>query len=134
MIRQQTLMLGLGGTGAPLCPDLERELKNALEARSSQPLPAQWTNGAGEVPSWMGPRRLRVAMIRQAMMDLASSNPLEREHARRWIARDDDSWSFSFTQICQVLDINVEAAREAIRRINKEFAGKLAPGLRGQRH
>jgi hypothetical protein len=61
---------------------------------------------------------LAVGVLRQAVHDLRrfrrATGNAERElyrDARRWITTDDDSWPYSFVNICKLLDVPAEMLR-----------------------
>ena len=61
---------------------------------------------------------LAVGVLRQAVHDLrrfrCATGNAERElyrDARRWITTDDDSWPYSFVNICKLLDVPAEMLR-----------------------
>jgi hypothetical protein len=64
---------------------------------------------------------LAVGVLRQAMHDLrrfrSATCGVERELYRdafRWITADDDSWPYSFVNICKLLDVPAETLREEL--------------------
>ena len=61
---------------------------------------------------------LAIGVMRQAVHDLrrfrSATGSAERElyrDARRWITTDDDSWPYSFVNICKLLDVPPEMLR-----------------------
>ena len=61
---------------------------------------------------------LALGVMRQAVHDLrrfrTARGSVERElyrDARRWITTDDDSWPYSFVNICKLLDVPAEMLR-----------------------
>ncbi len=61
---------------------------------------------------------LAVGVLRQAVHDLRrfrrATGSMERElyrDAHRWITTDDDSWPYSFVNVCKLLDVPAEILR-----------------------
>ena len=61
---------------------------------------------------------LAVGVLQQAVHDLrrfrSATGSMERElyrDAHRWITTDDDSWPYSFINICKLLDVPAEVLR-----------------------
>ena len=61
---------------------------------------------------------LAVGVLRQAVHDLRrfrrANNSVGRElyrDAHRWITTDDDSWPYSFVNVCKLLDVPAEMLR-----------------------
>ena len=66
-------------------------------------------------------RDLAAGILEQAALDLrrfhAGTSEIEREFyldAYRWVISDDCSWPFSFLNVCQLLDLIPETAREEV--------------------
>jgi len=64
-------------------------------------------------------KELADGILKQAALDLrrfrGATSAVEREFyldAYRWVMADDYSWPFSFLNVCQVLNLAPEAARE----------------------
>src|ERR1700756_1493247 len=62
---------------------------------------------------------LAAGILKQARLDLrrfhGGTNAVEREFyldAHRWVTSDDYSWPFSFLNVCQLLNLAPETARE----------------------
>jgi hypothetical protein len=74
---------------------------------------------------------LAVGVLRQAMHDLrrfrSATGGMERElyrDARRWITTDDDSWPYSFVNICKLLDVPAEVLRaELLANVSLSWVG-----------
>ncbi len=63
-----------------------------------------------------GVRRLHVAMLNNALQDLASSARVLRQEAWRWIAVDHEGdHPFSFHSVCGSLGLSVSAVRRQLR-------------------
>src|SRR5258705_12590105 len=76
-------------------------------------------------------RDLAAGILQQATLDLrrfhGATTGLEREFyldAYRWVVSDDCSWPFSFSNVCQVLNLAPETIRE-------EMLGDLSLGAVG---
>ena len=66
-------------------------------------------------------RDLAAGILEQAALDLrrfhGGTSEIEREFyldAYRWVISDDCSWPFSFLNVCQLLDLIPETAREEV--------------------
>jgi len=66
-------------------------------------------------------RDLAAEILKQAAVDLrrfhGGTSAIERElyfDAYRWVTSDDCSWPFSFLNVCQLLDLAPENAREEL--------------------
>ena len=66
-------------------------------------------------------RDLAAGILEQARLDLrrfhGATSGLEREFyldAYRWVISDDSSWPFSFSNVCQLLDLTPETVREEV--------------------
>ena len=66
-------------------------------------------------------RDLAAGILEQATLDLrrfhGATSGLEREFyldAYRWVMSDDCSWPFSFSNVCQLLDLIPETVREEV--------------------
>jgi hypothetical protein len=66
-------------------------------------------------------RDLAAGLLEQATLDLrrfhGATSGLEREFyldAYRWVISDDCSWPFSFSNVCQLLDLIPETVREEV--------------------
>jgi len=66
-------------------------------------------------------RDLAAEILKQAAVDLRrfhrATSAIERElyfDAHRWVTSDDCSWPFSFLNVCQLLNLAPEAAREEL--------------------
>ena len=66
-------------------------------------------------------RDLAAGILEQARLDLrrfhGATSGLEREFyldAYRWVTSDDSSWPFSFLNVCQLLKLAPETAREEV--------------------
>ncbi len=74
-------------------------------------------------------KRLMVAVLEEAFSCLrgeaVSCPDAERaaNQARRWLATDNGPGPFSFTTICDVLDLDSTRVREALRRLRSSDAG-----------
>ena len=66
-------------------------------------------------------RDLAAEILKQAAVDLrrfhGATSAIERElyfDAHHWVTSDDCSWPFSFVNVCQLLNLAPEAAREGL--------------------
>jgi hypothetical protein len=66
-------------------------------------------------------RELASGILKQAALDLrrfhGAPSAIEREFyldAQRWVISDDCSWPFSFSNVCQLLDLIPETVREEV--------------------
>ena len=64
---------------------------------------------------------LAAGILKQAGLDLrrfhGGTSEIEREFyldAYRWVISDDCSWPFSFSNVCQLLDLSPETVREEV--------------------
>src|SRR6266705_5224229 len=66
-------------------------------------------------------RELAAGILEQATLDLrrfhGATSAVEREFyldAHRWVMSDDCSWPFSFSNVCQLLDLIPQTVREEV--------------------
>jgi hypothetical protein len=83
-------------------------------------LPAQFFRPSAALP---GEKRLMVAVLAAALLDLRRSADARTPRARRladevdaWFAADDESWPCSFLSICQALGLDASAIRTRLAR------------------
>lgn len=77
--------------------------------------------------SQTGVARLMLALLEEAIKDYLSPSKARREAAERWICSR-RRWIFSFSAICEALDLEPEAVRSALRQLrSKSIATKIAP-------
>jgi hypothetical protein len=93
-------------------------------------LPAQLGEGASAA-FVHGERRLMLAVLEQAVRDFAKYLPAERGHRRRlfhdvegWFESDDTSWPYTFTNICDVLDIDSEYVLTRLRKVRDSYRAR----------
>ena len=89
-------------------------------------LPEQYFTLLGRKPL-QGEKRLLLAMLEDAVhcfqTYLLAKKPHERrlfQEAEEWIISTDGLWFFSFENICDVLDINPDRMREALKAWKEE--------------
>ena len=95
----------LGCLGGPDVPDI------AI-------LPAQFFRRSGALPP---ERRLMMAVLRKALLDLqthaGTGTPRARRHlaeVEAWFASDDHVWPCSFVNLCHALDLDAAAVRRRL--------------------
>ena len=95
----------LGCLGGPDVPDITI-------------LPAQFFRRSGALPP---ERRLMMAVLRKALLDLqthaGTGTPRARRHlaeVEAWFASADDVWPFSFVNLCHALDLDADAVRSRL--------------------
>ena len=95
----------LGCLGGPDVPDITI-------------LPAQSFRRSGALPP---ERRLMMAVLRKALLDLqthaGTGTPRARRHlaeVEAWFASDDDVWPCSFVNVCHALDLDADAVRRRL--------------------
>jgi hypothetical protein len=78
-------------------------------------------NAAGDYQYETSRKDLAAGILKQAKLDLrrfhGATSGLERElylDAHRWVISDDCSWPFSFSNVCQLLDLIPETVREEV--------------------
>jgi hypothetical protein len=78
-------------------------------------------NAAGDYQYETSRKDLAAGILEQATLDLrrfhGATSGLERElylDAYRWVISDDCFWPFSFLNVCQVLNLAPETAREEV--------------------
>jgi hypothetical protein len=78
-------------------------------------------NAAGDYQYETSRKDLAAGILEQATLDLrrfhGATSGLERElylDAYRWVISDDCSWPFSFSNVCQLLDLIPETVREEV--------------------
>jgi len=81
-------------------------------------------------------RDLAAEILKQAAVDLrrfhGATSAIERElyfDAHRWVTSDDCSWPFSFLNVCQLLNLAPEAAREEL--LGDQSLGVFSFWIRG---
>jgi hypothetical protein len=80
-------------------------------------LPAQLPSSS----AWSAERRLAAAVLASALLEVRGAYA-DRDRRRmagedlEWIFSDDTSWPFSFLPLCQVLSIEPEYLRGAVRK------------------
>ena len=84
-------------------------------------------------------RDLAAEILKQAAVDLRRfydmTSAIERElyfDAHRWVTSDDCSWPFSFLNVCQLLNLAPEAAREEL--LGDQSLGVFSFWIRGWGH
>jgi len=102
-----------------------------------QVLPGQLSWGARCDSDILGPRALMLAILEDARLCLERGrrrrHPRTRELAAEtesWVRSDSREWLFSFASICDVLGIDVDAARR--RLLNSEPEGSRPRAARAQ--
>ena len=111
-------------------------------------LPAQFFAALKQKEHACGERRLMVAILEDAVDCFqkylwATDNRSRhlRTEAENWLLSDDDSWPFSFVNICHALDLHPEflrrgllewKARQFARRQSKAHYGETPAVLNGQ--
>ena len=95
----------LGCLGGPDVPDITI-------------LPAQFFRRSGALPP---ERRLMMAVLRKALLDLqthaGTGTPRARRHlaeVEAWFASDDHVWPCSFVNLCHALDLDAAAVRRRL--------------------
>ena len=88
-------------------------------------------NAADDYPFETNRKDLAAGILKQAGLDLrrfhGATSAVEREFyldAYRWVISDDCSWPFSFSNVCQALNLAPETVRE-------EVLGDLSLGTLG---
>jgi hypothetical protein len=83
-------------------------------------LPAQFFPRSGALPP---ERRLMMAVLARALLDLQTHAGTGTLRASRhlaeveaWFASDDDSWPFSFVNLCHALDLDAASVRSRLVR------------------
>ena len=78
-------------------------------------------NAAGNYYFETSQKELAAGILEQATLDLrrfhGATSGVEREFyldAYRWVISDDCSWPFSFSNVCQLLDLIPETVREEV--------------------
>jgi len=81
-------------------------------------------------------RDLAAEILKQAAVDLrrfhGATSAIERElyfDAHHWVTSDDCSWPFSFLNVCQLLNLASEAAREEL--LGDQSLGVFSFWIRG---
>lgn len=80
-------------------------------------------------------RRLLLGLLERAILDFVGNDQLEIDEAASWIFANDDSAEnsddfadcFSFTWVCEQLDLDSADIREKIRLMPKRGASKIPP-------
>lgn len=85
-----------------------------------------------EEPNFTGSpeRRLILAVLERAMLDLAGNNRKEVEEAEAWIfdaPLETPYPEFSFPWVCEQLDLDQETISEQIKAMPKRGDSRLAP-------
>jgi len=87
-------------------------------------LPAQFFRPSAALP---GEKRLMVAVLAAALLDLRRSADARTPRARRladevdaWFAADDEGWPCSFLSICHALALDASAVRTCLARWRNE--------------
>jgi hypothetical protein len=75
---------------------------------------------------WSGMRALMLAVLEDAIQQFGSSVGHRRAAAERWIMSPERAYVFSFTVICETLDLEPSAVRRSLIRL----LGKQPPGRR----
>jgi len=78
-------------------------------------------NAADDYQFQTSRKDLAAGILKQAGLDLRrfhdATSEIEREFyldAYRWVISDDCSWPFSFSNVCQLLDLSPETVREEV--------------------
>ena len=101
-------------------------------------LPAQFFGAMRQTAQLDGERRLMIAVLEDAvnvyLKQVLATDPKARQlfvDAEEWIMADDPTWFFSFTNVCNTLDLDADYIRTGLRRwkerkLAEQAAGKLA--------
>ena len=94
--------------------------------------PGQFSDLWSETAERTGEQMLALAVLEQAIEDLGRYRSARRpDHQRifdqtyRWLTSNDRSWPYSFTSICDLLDLPTEPLRAQL--IDDRVASALAP-------
>jgi len=68
-----------------------------------------------------GTKALMLAVLEEGTRCYFGPHGHQRSAAETWI-RSKDTWAFSFITICEVLDVEPDAVRQALPRLKDEFA------------
>lgn len=74
--------------------------------------------------------RLAAAVFGDGLAALNSEGAIVKEQAREWVRSDDDSWLFSFANLCSILKLDVEATRTALLKPRAPVVVDLRPAMK----
>ena len=68
-------------------------------------------------------RALMLAVVETAVAEMLKGQGWVRADARAWFASDDTDWPYSFAAICDAFGWDPQAARAALKRLEREAVG-----------
>jgi hypothetical protein len=102
------------------------ELFNGASFGAALLLPVQFNGAIGRRRALSGEKRLLLAVLEDAISwYLKNPNPVNRQRddvvqeARRWIEARDDRGIFAYETICDLLEINADRLRLALRAVSE---------------
>lgn len=81
-------------------------------------------------PTGTPERRLLMAIFERALLDYVGNDQKEYDEAKEWLFEtlpNDELVHFSFTWICQQLDLNIEDIRKRIKAMPRRGTSRIAP-------
>lgn len=82
-----------------------------------------------DVPNGTGTpeRRLLLAILERAILDYVGNDAREVSEAQEWLFDPEEEGHFSFSWVCQELDLDVEIIAEKIRKMPRRGNRRVAP-------
>lgn len=68
-------------------------------------------------------RALMLAVVETAVAEMLSGKGWVQADARDWFASDDTTWPYSFAAICEAFGWDAQAARAALKRLERKAQG-----------
>jgi hypothetical protein len=112
----------------------EREERGGQLLEPTTILPIQFFSQRG-ASRWTGEQRLMAAILEDAIAVYSKSSEPKGSKARqilreteRWLRSKDQSWTFSFLRVCEMLSLDPVAIRRALRdRRDRQIAQATVP-------
>jgi len=112
----------------------ETEERGGLLLEPNTILPIQFFNQQG-ASRWTGEQRLMAAILEDAVAVYSKSSAPKGSKARqvlreteRWLRSKDQTWTFSFLRVCEMLSLDPIAIRRALReRRDRQSAQAAGP-------